>query len=78
MNARMNAVSHDENAAVSLVELVDLKWLLAGEGVHLHVERLQRDLVYARRVLETAAASSNEALRRVAARVRAHLRIEPA
>jgi hypothetical protein len=74
----MNAVSHDENAAVSLVELVDLKWLLAGEGVHLHVERLQRDLVYARRVLETAAASSNEALRRVAARVSAHLRIEPA
>ena len=56
-----------------LVEIVDLKWLLAGEGLHLHVERLQQDSEYARRMLDAAAASRNAALRAVAERVRRQL-----
>jgi hypothetical protein len=55
---------------MALVEIVELKWLLAGEGVHVHVERLQSDPEYARRILDVAAASSNPALRVAAERVR--------
>lgn len=46
-----------------LVDLVSLKWLLAAEGVHLHVERAQHDLAYATATLERARASSSAALR---------------
>ena len=66
----MNALSHRETDALALVEIIDLKWLLAGEGLHLHVERLQRDPAYARGVLDAAAASGNAALLAVAMRVR--------
>ncbi|MBI5717463.1 MAG: hypothetical protein HZC37_07230 [Burkholderiales bacterium] len=66
----MNALSHRETDALALVEIIDLKWLLAGEGLHLHVERLQKDPAYARGVLAAAAASKNPALREVALRVR--------
>jgi hypothetical protein len=55
---------------MALVEIVELKWLLAGEGLHLHVERLQSDPEYARRILDAAEASRNHALRAAAARVR--------
>ena len=61
----MNAITHGG----LLVEIVELKWLLAGHGVHLHVERLQREPEYARRTLAAAAGSSNTALREAAARV---------
>lgn len=61
-----------------LVEIVDLKWLLAGEGLFLHVERLQKDPEYARRILDAAQASSNEALRAAAARVRRDLALDSA
>jgi hypothetical protein len=57
-------------AQMALVEIVELKWLLAGEGLHLHVERLQSDPEYARRILDAAAASKNISLRAAAARVR--------
>ena len=67
---RMNALSHRETEALTLVEIIDLKWLLTGEHVHLHVERLQRDAVYARGILDGAAASQNPALRAAAERVR--------
>lgn len=58
---------------MALVEIVELKWLLAGEGLHLHVERLQRDPEYARRILDAAEASQNAALRSAAQRVRVGL-----
>lgn len=74
----MNALSHRETEALGLVEIIDLKWLLAGEGLHLHVERLQKDASYARRVLDTAAESTNAALRDVAARVRKLLALDQA
>ena len=74
----MNAVTHSEPGPLSLLEIIDLKWLLAGEGLHLHVERLQRDPPYARHVLDTAAESKNAALRAVAQRVRELLRLDAA
>ena len=42
-----------------LVEIIELKWLLAGEGIHIHVERLQNDPAYACRALDTAAAGQS-------------------
>jgi hypothetical protein len=60
---------------MALVEIVELKWLLAGEGLHLHVERLQSDPEYARRILDMAATSKNQALRVAAARVREGLQL---
>ncbi len=63
---------------MALVEIVELKWLLAGEGLHLHVERLQNDPEYARRILALAAASPNQALRAAAERVRQGLALDPA
>jgi len=53
-----------------LVEIIELKWLLTGHGVHVHVERLQNDPEYARRTLDRAAAVPNAALREAAARLR--------
>ena len=77
-NPRMNVLSHSENKALGLVEIVDLKWLLAGEGVHVNVDRLRSDPVYARRVLDAAEASTNPALPAVAARVRRLLGLDQA
>jgi hypothetical protein len=52
-----------------LVEIIELKWLLAGHGVHIHVERLQRDPAYARQALTEAASHEPSALRAVAQRL---------
>ncbi len=60
-------------AVLPLVQIIELKWLLAGEGIHLHVERLQKDAAYARRALDEAAASASPALRAVAMRLRGRL-----
>lgn len=69
----MNATSHAENRSLQLVEVVDLKWLLAGEGHHVHVERLMADPAYAQECLALAEASANGAIRAVASRLRRHL-----
>jgi len=74
----MNALSHRETDALSLVDIIDLKWLLAGERLHLHVEKLQNDPVYARGILDAAGTSPNPALRSVAERVRKLLRLDEA
>ena len=71
----MNTVSAVESESRALVEIIELKWLLAGEGFHLHVERLQADREYARQVLHRAAASPNAALRETAARLRGKLNL---
>lgn len=60
-------------ASQALVEIIEFKWLLAGEGVHVHVERLQSDPEYARQSLDRAAASPNAALRETAVRLRRRL-----
>lgn len=74
----MNALSHRETDALALVDIIDLKWLLAGEGLHLHVERLQNDRGYARGILGAAAESRNPSLRAVAERIRKLLRVDEA
>jgi hypothetical protein len=60
-------------ALLPLVKIIELKWLLAGEGVHIHVERLQRDAAYARHTLGQAAASPSPALRTAALRLLSRL-----
>ncbi|MBE0550323.1 MAG: hypothetical protein IH627_22210 [Rubrivivax sp.] len=69
----MNAATTVESDSLALVEIIELKWLLAGEGFRLHVERLQTDRDYARQVLHRAELSANPALRETAARLRARL-----
>ena len=66
------AVESDSGA---LVDIIELKWLLAGEGFHLHVERLQSDREYARQALSRADQSRNVAVRETAARLRAKLQL---
>ena len=66
----MNAVTQADSTTSFLVEIIELKWLLAGHGVRLHVERLQNDVEYARRTLDDAAAAPNAVLRGAAARLR--------
>jgi len=69
----MNASSVSEDRALRLVEIVELKWMLAGEGLHVHVERLQSDPAYARECLLAAERSANATVRQVAVRLRARL-----
>ena len=69
----MNASSLSEQSALRLVDIVELKWMLAGQGLHVHVEKLQSDPVYARECLLAAERSGNANLRRVATRLRAQL-----
>ncbi len=66
----MNPVPVRHSSRNCLIEIVELKWLLRGHGVHVHVERLQSDPEYARRTLDFAAATPNAALREVAVRLR--------
>ncbi len=65
----MNAFQHPERQTLQLVDIIDLKWLMARDGVHVHVERLQRDPVYAGEILAFAKGSANEALRAAAQRL---------
>jgi hypothetical protein len=60
-------------SALLLVEIVELKWLLAGHGFRLHVEHLQTDQEYARHVLAHAMTMPNAALRAAAERLRCGL-----
>ena len=69
----MNDCSLSERSALGLVEIVELKWLLAGEGVHVHVERLQSDHSYACACLNAAEGSENATVRQVAQKLRARL-----
>lgn len=56
-----------------LVDIVELKWLLAAEGLHVHVERLQSDPAYAGECLRAAEQSRNPAVRRVVGKLRSRL-----
>ena len=71
--APMNATSHSERQALELVDIIDFKWLLASDGLHVHVERLQTDPVYLRECLAKAAASPRDAVRAAALRLRTQL-----
>ncbi|MBK9361841.1 MAG: hypothetical protein IPM99_12240 [Rubrivivax sp.] len=69
----MNATTDSESRALALADIIDFKWLLTAEGLHVHVERLQSDPDYARHCLDKADASSREAVRDAAARLRRRL-----
>lgn len=69
----MNAVAPNPTQMPPLVEIIELKWLLAGEGVYLHFERLLSDTDYARKALARAAASASPTLRTAAARLQGKL-----
>jgi hypothetical protein len=69
----MNAVTAPEQTALSLVEIIDFKWLMAGDGHRVHVEQLQRDPAYARDCLALAATSRIQALREAGQRLSALL-----
>ncbi len=63
--------------APSLVDIVDFKWLMAGDGHRVHVEQLQADPEYARRCLALAAGSRIATLRDAARRLAGALGIPP-
>lgn len=73
----MNAVEQSDASGRMLVEIIEMKWLLAGLGLHLHVEKLQHDADYARRTLAVAEAAPNAALRLAASRLRVGLGLSP-
>lgn len=64
---------HSDAHALPLVEIIELKWLLAGVGIHIHVERLQRDAAYAQRALDAAGGSTSPVIRALALRLRQRL-----
>ncbi len=53
----------------SLVDLVDFKWLMLGEGHRIDVERLRTDAHYAGNCLSLAAASATSMLREAGQRI---------
>jgi hypothetical protein len=69
----MNVTANSEHQALELVDIIDFKWLLAKEGLHVHVERLQKDRAYALECLSRAANSPREAVRAAAQRLRDRL-----
>jgi hypothetical protein len=76
MDESMNDSLQVELDSLCLVEIIELKWLLIGHGVAVHVEQLQTDPKYARAVLDRAAEIPNRALQEAAARVRACLDLD--
>lgn len=74
----MKTAAATEPDAVALVEIIELKWLMAGEGLRVHVERLQADPAYAHQTLALAEASPHGALRRLASRLRTKLQLPAA
>ena len=69
----MNVSTLPEQRVLSLVDIVELKWMLAGEGLHVHVEKLQSDPCYARECLRAAERSENATVRQVASKLRGRL-----
>ena len=70
---RINATALPATDTSCLVEIIELKWLMAGHGLRLHVEQLQLDREYARRVLDQADRIANIPLREAATRLRSCL-----
>ncbi len=71
----MHALKDSPPHTLNLVEIIDFKWLMAGDGHRVHVERLQADRSYAGHCLALGAASHTSALRDVALRLAARLHL---
>jgi len=69
LHVTLNAVTPPEPCAASLVDIIDFKWLMAGDGHRVHVEHLQADRDYACACLVLASGSRVKALRDTAARL---------
>ena len=69
----MNASTVSKPCMLQLVDIVELKWMLAGEGLHNHVEKLQSDPGYAHECLLAAERSANATVRQVAGKLRARI-----
>ena len=52
-----------------LIEFVDFKWLMAGEGHRINLDRLRAEPAYTRGCLALAGGSSSATLRRAGARL---------
>ena len=65
----MNVTQPLQGPPMNLVDIIDLKWLMARDGHHVHVERLQRDPAYARECLTKAASSTQDAVQTAARRL---------
>lgn len=57
----------------SLVDIVELKWLLAGVGIHIHADRLMNDPTYALQALAEADTCDSPSARAAASRLREKL-----
>jgi hypothetical protein len=66
----MKANSSCDQHGPELVDIIEFKWLMAGAGHQVHVERLQADRDYAEHCLASAEAAHIPALRAAAARLR--------
>lgn len=71
----MNAGTTSEHESMALVEIIQFKWLMAHEGRHIHVERMQSDRAYAVEQIVWAEASANASLSAAAATLRAALQL---
>jgi hypothetical protein len=60
---------HHDAASPELVEFVDFKWLMAGEGHPIDLDRLQSEPAYTRGCLALAGGSTSVTLRRAAERL---------
>lgn len=76
MPVPIHSTAQDSPASSCLVEIIELKWLLRGYGIDVHVERLQSEPEYARQMLDLAAAMPNAALRLAALRLRDGLALD--
>jgi len=56
-----------------LVDIIQLKWLLAGVGIHIHVERLINDPSYALHALTEAEHCNSPTARAAATKLRSRL-----
>ncbi len=66
---RTQATPTAQPLAPPLIEWIDFKWLMAGEGHRVSIERLQDDASYANSCLALASASRSATLRWAAARL---------
>ncbi len=72
-----STLAHPTADSGCLLEIIELKWLLAGHGLRIHVEQLLHDPEYARHTLDCADTTANPVLCEVAARLRRHLGLTP-
>jgi hypothetical protein len=70
----MSFAGADGQEFPGLIDLVDFKWLMAGEGHIVHLERLQSDPVYALQCLQRGLVAQCEPLRFSARRLLGVLR----